>query len=151
MLSDVFGCGSMRDQRVDQGAVVTPLLRVEVRPRKPVRVAVDVHEPLAHDDAPTRVAVAPLGAVVVLFDEHEPSAHEAEPSRELVLPAAVVVELDELQLLSAQVAVPVWVAPRALLDDVVRVIAEASVPTTAVNSTTASRADLIRGLFMMIP
>jgi hypothetical protein len=63
----------------DQGVVVTVPERVRVRPRKPVRVAVDVQVPPAQPEEPVRDATAPRGPVVELCDEHEPFAQLAEP------------------------------------------------------------------------
>jgi hypothetical protein len=131
--------------RYDQGVVVTVPLRLVVRPRKPVRIALVVHEPFAHDDAPAREAVAPLGAVVVFCDVHDPPAHVADPSCDAVLPAAVVVLPDVVQLPPAHDDVLVWTAPRLLV--VVRVAACAPPAAKAGIASRRTASDV----FMRVP
>jgi hypothetical protein len=130
---------------VGQGVVVELPLRERVRPAKPVRVAFDVHAPLAQVVAPLRDAIAPRGPVVVLCDVHAPPAQLAVPWCVDVRPDADVLLDDVLQLLSAQVVVPLWTPPRAPVDDVVRVTAPAS---RATRNSAASKVDRTSACFM---
>jgi len=124
--------------------VIVPL-RVVSCPRKPVRVAVDMHDPSAHDEAPLREAFAPFGAVVVPCDVHDPPAHVAEPSCVEVLPPVVVVVPVVVQRPPAHDDVALWSAPRLLVQ--VRVAAPASVA----HAKDTSRAPTARSECMDVP